>query len=369
MALKTVLAGGGTAGHVNPLLATAQALEERGHHVKIIGTREGLEADLVPGAGFALHTVDKVPLPRRPSKELLTVPRRLQASVGEAAAHLEGADVLVGFGGYVAAPAYLAARRLGIPVVAQEQNVRPGLANRLAARFAAAVSLAFPETKLKAVSGETVVTGMPLRRAIQELADARRTTHGQMSARTRAAARFGLDPARPVLLVTGGSLGAQHLNRVVAEAMPRVPSDVQVLHLTGRGKAAELSQIADGNVEAQWLRQEYLMDMENALAVADLVLCRSGAGTVSELGVLGLPAFYVPLPIGNGEQKRNAAAQVQAGAALLVEDDQFDAGTFLEQVVPLLSNERDLRTMSKLMRKVTPANGAEKVADLAEGVA
>ncbi len=366
MGKRIVLAGGGTAGHVNPLLATAQVLVDRGHQVTVLGTSEGLESRLVPQAGLQLLTLPKVPLPRRPSKDLFTVPRRLSAAVTQASEHLEGADVLLGFGGYVSAPAYIAARRAGIPFVVQEQNVRPGWANRLGARDAAAVSLAFPQTKLKARHGKTVFTGLPLRRAIVDLAAQRGSEEGAQEARESGCAAFGLDPKKPVLLVTGGSLGAQHLNEVIAQAAPAIAETAQILHGTGAGKDQAIVEVAAKYPNLTWVVREYIGNMEEALAAADLVLCRSGAGTVAELGALGLPAFYVPLPIGNGEQRRNAEEQVAVGGALIVPDGRFDEDVVRKQVLPLLRDAAALKVMGEANRSTSPGDGAALVADLVE---
>ena len=148
--VKVVMAGGGTAGHVNPLLATAAQLRESGAEVVVLGTKAGLEADLVPAAGFPLVEIPRVPLPRRPSLAFFTLPSRFSDAVKRCAQALEGADVLVGFGGYVSTPAYIAAKRAGVPIVIHEQNARPGLANKVGARNAAVVALTFPSSPLAA---------------------------------------------------------------------------------------------------------------------------------------------------------------------------------------------------------------------------
>ena len=241
-ALRVLLAGGGTAGHINPLLATAAALAARpgGARVTALGTAAGLEHTLVPAAGYPLRIVPRVPLPRRPSLDLLRLPTNLAAAVRAAGEAIDatGAQVVVGFGGYVATPAYLAARRRGVPVVVHEQNARPGLANRLGARWAAAVALTFPSTPLRAARGRTEVTGLPLRAPVAALVADRHTPETAAARRAAGAAALGLDPARPTLLVTGGSLGAQRLNEAVpAAAADLVAAGAQVLHLTGRGKA------------------------------------------------------------------------------------------------------------------------------------
>lgn len=363
---SVLLAGGGTAGHVNPLLAVADELRRRDPRVRVtvLGTAEGLEARLVPARGYPLVTVPRVPLPRRPSADLLRLPGRLRAAVRSARRAIDesGAQVVVGFGGYVAAPAYLAARGRR-PVVVHEQNARPGLANRLGARWAAAVGVTFEGTPLRGAR----VTGLPLRAPVSELVTARET--GATAVRERAAVELGLDPALPTLLVTGGSLGAARLNATAAgAAADLLDAGVQVLHLTGHGKSGDVLDLLDraGGPAARYQVREYLDRMELALAVADLVLARSGAGTVSELAALGIPAVYVPLPVGNGEQRRNAAGVVAAGGGLLVADADLDPSWLTAHVLPLLADPSTLARMAAAAASVGVRDGAARVADLVE---
>lgn len=357
-----LLAGGGTAGHVNPLLALAAELRRRDPAARVhaLGTREGLEADLVPAAGLALEIVPRVPIPRRPTLDLLRVPARLRAAVRAAGEAIDttGADVVVGFGGYVAAPAYLAARRRDVPVVVHEANARPGLANRLGARRAAAVAVTFPATPLAGA----VLTGLPLRAEIAGLVAERAADLD--ASRAAARAELGLDPDRRTILVTGGSLGAVSLNRVMAATGAElVGAGAQVLHLTGAGKDAE---VRTGAPAEHYHVIEYLDRMHLAYAAADLVVCRAGAGTVSELTALGLPAVYVPLPIGNGEQRRNAAPVVEAGGGLLVEDRDLTPRWVQQHVAPL--DDDALATMATAAASVGITDGAARLADLVEGV-
>lgn len=364
-----VLAGGGSAGHVNPLLATAEELSKRGFAPVVLGTSEGLEARLVPAAGLELVTVPKVPLPRRPSLAFFSLPHRLRQAVRVSGFPMETAEAVVGFGGYVSVPAYLAARKKGIPVVIHEQNARPGLANRLGARFAAAVALTFGATRLRAKRGITEVTGLPLRAPIAHLADVRRDADGRRRTREEAAAALGLDPSKPTLLVTGGSLGALHLNEVLTDAAADLPADAQVLHLTGKGKdKAVRDSVEEAGLAGRWIVLDYLESMETALAAADLVVCRSGAGTVAELSALGLPAVFVPLPIGNGEQSLNAAGVVAAGGAYLVDDRDFSVQTVRDLVFPTLEDPRRLRQMGEAARSAMVGDGTDKLSDLVETV-
>ena len=386
--LRVLLAGGGTAGHVNPLLATAAALRDAASggdprtEILVLGTAQGLEARLVPEAGYELARVPRVPMPRRPGGDLLRLPGRLRAAVRAASAAIErvGADVVVGFGGYVSTPAYLAARRAGVPVVVHEQNARPGLANRLGARWAAGVALTFASTPLAASrrrGGRTLTTGLPLRPAVAELVARRSTEEGARAARAEGAAALGLDPASPTILVTGGSLGAQHLNEVLAQALGGLSAGTQVLHLTGRGKDEPVREalaqaLASGRAPADLAGRyhvlDYLTAMEQAYACADGVICRSGAGTVAELTALGLPALYVPLPVGNGEQRLNAADCVSAGGGLLVADADLGPQD-VTGFVALVSDPDRRAAASAAAASTGVRDGADRLADLIRTVA
>ncbi|MGO1317545.1 MAG: undecaprenyldiphospho-muramoylpentapeptide beta-N-acetylglucosaminyltransferase [Cellulomonadaceae bacterium] len=363
---SVLLAGGGTAGHVNPLLAVADELRSRGVvRVTVLGTAEGLEADLVPARGYPLALVPRVPLPRRPSTAWFALPGRLRAAVSAAGRAIDDshAQAVVGFGGYVATPAYIAARRRRVPVVVHEQNARPGLANRLGARWAAAVAVTFPGTPLPGAR----VTGLPLRREITDLLAARASD--APAARRAAAGALHLDPERPVLLVTGGSLGAQSINEAMIGALGALErTDAQVLHLTGRGKAEPVraALAAHPTLAGRYEVLEYLERMDQALALADLVLCRSGAGTVAELAALGIPAVYVPLPIGNGEQQLNAQPVVDAGGGVLVQDAALSPVWLEHNLLPLLDDRDELARLAAAAARVGRTDGAQEVADLVE---
>lgn len=345
-----LLAGGGTAGHVNPLLAVADLLRRRDDAtVLVLGTKEGLEARLVPARGYELLTVDKVPFPRRPNRAALAFPGRFRRAVAQARAHIRAhsVDVVVGFGGYASAPAYVAARRERVPFVVHEANARPGLANVLGARRAAAVGVAFEGTPLK--RGEVV--GMPLRREVVDL--------DRRAARADAAAEFGLDADRPVLLVFGGSLGAQRLNDALADSWGDVlAAGWQLLHATG-----ERSEQVDPGVPGYTMRR-YIDRMDLAFALADVILSRSGSATVSEVSALGIPAVYVPYSVGNGEQRLNAASAVAAGAAILLDDPTFDGDAVRTEVIPLLRDRERLARMTAAAERVGTRTGTENLVAL-----
>ena len=362
--LSVALAGGGTGGHIEPMLALADALRRRadgGPDIRItcLGTARGMETRLVPARGYDLRLIPPVPLPRKPTVDLLRVPGRVWRAVAETRALLDelAADVVVGFGGYVALPAYLAARRSKVPVVVHEQNALPGLANRIGARFAARVGVTTPGTPLH--KGEHV--GMPLRTAISTL--------DRPARRAEARAAFGLDEHRPTLLVFGGSQGAATLNRAaVAAADALTAAGVQVLHARGP-KNTDVTVPARPAGSAPYVVVDYLERMDLAYAAADLALCRAGAVTVAELSAVGLPAAFVPLPIGNGEQRRNALPVIEAGGGLLVEDADLDATWIQSHLVPLLTDPVALAGYAAHAAAAGVPDADEKLADIVMAVA
>ena len=326
--MRVVLAGGGTAGHIEPALALADALRraDGGIQVTCLGTQRGLETRLVPMRGYELALIPAVPLPRSVTPKLLTVPGRLAGAVHSAGTVLERvhADVLVGFGGYVATPAYLAAKRHKVPIVVHEANPFAGIANRLGARLTTHVFTGHPDTKLR----NAQYLGLPIRRQIAEL--------DRFALGDKARAHFGLRTDLPVLLVFGGSQGAKSLNHALAGAIDAIRgAGVQVLHVTGPQNATEV-QVPPGAVP--YAAVPYVDRMDLAYAAADFALCRAGAMTCAELTAVGLPAAYVPLPIGNGEQRLNALPIVQRGGGLLVEDDELTADWIKGSLLPVLTN-------------------------------
>ena len=347
---RWLLAGGGTAGHVNPLLAVADRLVLEGDSVQVLGTAEGLESRLVPERGYELLVIPRVPFPRRPDPAALRFPSAVGGSIARTGRYLaeHRIDGVIGFGGYAAAPAYLAAMARRMPFALHEQNAKPGMANRLGARFSTAVGVTFPGTPLP----HAVHTGMPLRHEIEVL--------DRAALRDEARRFFGLDPARPVLLVTGGSLGALKLNAAaIANAQRVVEAGWQVLHLAGARHTPD-----DPGVDGYRLLP-YADRMDLALAAAELAVSRAGASTVAELSALGLPAVYVPYAVGNGEQRFNAAGVVRAGGAVLEPDAGFTPQRFAQVVLPLLHEPQRLQAMTAAAAGDGVRDGAERMTRLA----
>ncbi|WP_415976784.1 undecaprenyldiphospho-muramoylpentapeptide beta-N-acetylglucosaminyltransferase [Rhodococcus sp. 077-4] len=363
--ISVVVAGGGTAGHIEPALAVADALRVLDPTVTVtaLGSSRGLETTLVPARGYALELIPPVPLPRKPTVDLLKLPLRVVRSVRrtrEIFAAVE-ADVLVGFGGYVALPAYLAARgrlfgRGGrIPVVIHEANARAGIANKVGARSAERVLAAVAGSGIAARgAADADVIGIPVRPTITGL--------DRAAVRSEARAHFGLPDSGPVLLVFGGSQGARSLNEAVSGASAALAAaGISVLHAHGPKNSLDVEQ---RNPDAPYIALPYIDRMDLAYAAADLAICRSGAMTVAEVSATGLPAVYVPLPHGNGEQELNARPVVDAGGGILVSDATLTEQYVGETVVSLLADTERVAAMSRAAAGAGHKGAAAAVAQI-----
>jgi UDP-N-acetylglucosamine--N-acetylmuramyl-(pentapeptide) pyrophosphoryl-undecaprenol N-acetylglucosamine transferase len=373
-AVRILIAAGGSGGHVFPGLALARALKEHDPTtvVHFAGTSRGIEARIVPEAGFPLELLPVLPLHRRISAATVAAP--FAAVWGALAAmrfvRRQGFDVVCGMGGYVSLPVAVGARCAGVPVVLHEQNAIPGLANRLAARIATTVALGFSEaaTALPVPRDRAPVVGVPIR---PELARLDRTRF-----RDQALAAFGLDRACRTLLVFGGSHGAEPINEALIAATSHWPEPraIQVLHVCGRGldearlRAAWAAADPDGR--GLTVRVVAFVDrMDLAYAAADLVLCRAGASTIAELTAAGLPAVLVPLGWATaGHQVANAGVAVAAGGALTIDDD-LGGPTLATTVAPLLADAQQLVTMGDAMRELAHPDAAEELAKLVHAAA
>jgi UDP-N-acetylglucosamine--N-acetylmuramyl-(pentapeptide) pyrophosphoryl-undecaprenol N-acetylglucosamine transferase len=353
---SVLLAGGGTAGHTSPLIATGLELRRLspGLALTALGTPRGLETTVVPAAGLELELIPPVPMPRRVGKDLVLLGPRLLQAVHATVGLLRRtqADVVLGFGGYVSTPAYLAARRLGLPIVVHEQNVLPGLANKLAARLTSHVYTSFPQTPLP----HARCIGLPMRRAITDL--------HPVALRGEARVGFELHPELPTLLVSGGSQGALRINTAVAKAWPELLAQgIQVLHVLGPDNLTpDLVRSLDSRTGAVYRPVAYVEQMERAYAAADLMLARSGAGTVLETAAVALPAVFVPYPHGNGEQARNAELVVSAGGGIMLADSNCTSAWVAEEIPALFAHPDRLAGMRRALAGVAHLDAATVLA-------
>jgi UDP-N-acetylglucosamine--N-acetylmuramyl-(pentapeptide) pyrophosphoryl-undecaprenol N-acetylglucosamine transferase len=354
MLRSVVLAGGGTGGHIYPLLAFADAVRRHYPEVRIttLGSEQGMEKDIIPQAGYELRMIPAFQLPRALTMNLLRTPDRMYRSAHAAGKVIDEvqADVVVGFGGYVSVPAYLAAWKRDLPIVVHEVNVPPGVANRMGMKFTKNVAVGFPHQPAQAESlREARVVGVPLRTALTQLD--RPAMHPQ------ALQRFGLRPDLPVLFVSGGSSGARTINLAVAASAKRIThAGIQVLHVQGgRNDPFEVP----GDLPAPYVVLPYLSEMQWGYAAADLMLCRGGAITVAETTALGVPAVYVPYPFSNQEQKRNAQPVVEAGGGILVDNEELTPEWIEQHIVPLCRDRQRLHAMGAAAAQYGRRDGDE----------
>jgi len=365
--MKVLLAGGGTGGHIFPAITIAQTLREQYGDVDVlfVGAQGGLEATLVPKAGFPFVGVPARYLRRELSAEVFRTAWTAWRGFAEAW-RIVGRfrpDVAVGTGGYVSGPVIAAAALRRVPVVLQEQNALPGLTTRLLARAARRIALGSAAASgYFASDGRAVVTGNPIRRDILR------------ATRDEALAAFGLDPRKKTLLVFGGSQGGRTINRAMIEAAPALlrRGDVQIIQQTGPAHFAEVVEAAgavrrgeERAAAGDWHILSFIYDMPKAYAAADLVLCRAGAITLAEITAKGLPAVLVPYPFAaERHQDANAAELAQAGAALVVPDAELTGQRLLATVQPLLDDDERRRRMGEAARRLGRPDAAERIAAL-----
>jgi len=351
--VRVVLTGGGTGGHIYPALSVARCLE--GHELLYVGTAEGPEATIVPRAGLTFQSVPSRKLSRRLGPATVAALAVSAWGVLRAMGLLRAwkPDVVLGTGGYASAGIMFAAAVLRIPTVVHEANVAPGRVNRLLASLCDRVALTYPASARYFPAGKTVVTGLPVR---PELA------HADPA---RAIRECGLDPKVPTLVVSGGSGGAQTLNRAVLEALPQLGAlGLQVVHQTGKTHYDE-TRAAAGELPSFYHLMPYVEDMPALLAAASLIVCRAGSSTLAEVTAVGLPAITVPYPFAVADhQTSNAQALADAGAAVLVKDAEFNGERLLREVSVLLADPERLAAMRAASRAQGQPDAARRVADL-----
>jgi len=338
--MKVLLAGGGTAGHVEPALAVGRALiqMDSGTELLFLGTSGGLENSIIPAAGFALHIIPKVEIPRHLTLSLLATPFKLLASIRETMRALDGVDCAIGFGGYVAAPLYCAAFLKRVPFVIHEQNAKPGWANRIGAHLTpwSAISYPIKGGKLKRAR----ITGLPLRadvlaalsQAAPDWSSARKSAQQQLRN------RYHLADTGPLLFIFGGSQGSQAINAVIDAARERLQErEISIIHGVGRNNPLP-------RADSRYVALGYIEEMALHYLAADIVISRSGAVTCAEVNALGRFALFIPLPVGNGEQAHNAEQLVSQSRAEILTQAEFTSEWLCANIESLLqkSSEADM---------------------------
>jgi UDP-N-acetylglucosamine--N-acetylmuramyl-(pentapeptide) pyrophosphoryl-undecaprenol N-acetylglucosamine transferase len=329
---RVILVGGGTAGHVEPALAVANFLESSDPLIDInfIGTKSGIEVELLVDTGIKFHPILKVQFPRKIDFATLIWPFKFALSFLQSLLVIRGADLVIGFGGYVSAPVYLAAKCLKISLIIHEANAKPGMANKLGAKLTKNIFIGFEGAR--ALGGPWLSAkhvGVPIKAGIDEF-----QSHDLLKLRENFLKSLSLNTEKKTLLIFGGSIGSQRLNGAVAGALVKLESlGWNIIHSVGA-----LNTLPNSSENYRPL--PFIQDMTSAYAAADFVISRSGAVTCAELQACGRPALLVPLKIGNGEQGANALELVKTGQATMVPDSEFTTEWLSRNIAELLS-QRD----------------------------
>lgn len=362
--MRVILTGGGTGGHIYPALAIAKGLLAHDAKTEIlyVGTRDGMEARLVPEAGINFAGISGKGLPRRLSPDTLKVVGKSFKALWETKELLRKfhPDLVVGTGGYVSGPVVLTAALFNFPTLLHEQNALPGITNRILARFVRRVMVTFPESMPRfGVKNKLELVGLPVRPEI-----------GAVS-REAGAKHFKLRTDRLTLLVTGGSRGARSINQAMIEVLAHLAQrpDIQVIWATGKATYMEtvegLKKRSIAWERPGWLILEYLKDMPEALACADLYIGRAGAASLAELMVAGVPGLLVPYPYASeNHQEYNARALVQAGAARLIKDSELNGQRLWKEVEGLISQPVLLAKMRAAAEKLAQPKALDKIVEL-----
>lgn len=361
--LKVILSGGGTGGHIYPAVAVAEALKRRlgdGVELLFVGAEGKMEMEKVPALGYRIEGLPVVGLQRRLTLRNLQVPFKVAESLRKARRVIRefGADVVVGFGGYASAPVLWSAQRMGIPTLIQEQNSYAGVTNKILASRAKRICVAYEGMERFFPKDRIVMTGNPLRGRLLE-------QHDPAVLKTEGLTYFGLKADKPIVLVVGGSLGTRTHNNMMKANVDRITSEgkMQVIWQTGKFYEREMTEFMQSRSSEGIWRGAFIDRMDLAYAVADVVVGRSGAGTVSELCLVGKPAIFVPSPnVAEDHQTKNAMALVRKDAALLVPDSQ--AVTALFPVVDqLLADPVRMQRMAANIKALGIADSADRIVD------
>jgi UDP-N-acetylglucosamine--N-acetylmuramyl-(pentapeptide) pyrophosphoryl-undecaprenol N-acetylglucosamine transferase len=360
--VNILLAGGGSAGHINPMLAVSEVAKKYGFSVIYLVGNSKLDNQLLEKqmlAGEIVEHIKKVSFPRPAFHQhifyiirLITFPIRFVKQIIKVLEIIKNdkIDICLGFGGYISPPAYIAAKLKKVPIYIHEANLKIGLANKLGSRFAKRFFTAFPDTQIAGKANEKIqFVGLPLRKSLFEKKVSNKDTTKKPL--------FSFATKQPVLLVLGGSLGAKSINKTVKKSLPSLLKKANVIHITGAGKQFSVSKKYHG----KYKQFEYLEHIEQAYKVSDFAISRAGAGSVLELSAVGLPACFVPLDVGNGEQSLNASYLVKAGAGIVCADKDFSPEFIENAILPILLNKAQTAAMREKSLKLSITDAAEKI--------
>lgn len=350
MSRTIVIMAGGTGGHVFPGLAVGHELQSQGWKVHWLGTPDRMEADLVPQHGFPISFINIQGVRNHGLLRKLTAPFQITKAVLQAIKILKALkpNVVLGMGGYAAGPGGVAAKLLGIPVILHEQNAAAGMTNRLLAKISKYILMGF-EGAFPA-SSKTKVVGNPVRKEFLQLAESPLKAY---------------DPTLPLkILIVGGSLGARALNEIVPAAIGEL-ANVNVRHQSGKGNQQAVMAAYQQLKTQQVTVSDFITDMAEAYAWADLLICRAGALTVAEVAAAGVPAIFVPLPHAvDDHQTKNAQSLTSKGAAILMPQQQMTAASLQQVIIELLQHPDKLTDMAQASRAAAITDATRRVADI-----
>lgn len=362
--MKVIIAGGGTAGHINPGIAIAKQIKQKNPQAEIlfVGTQRGMETKLVPREGFELKLIRVRGFRRKLSKDTLVAVKELFQGIREARQIIKAfkPDLVVGTGGYVCGPVVFNAAQMKIPTLIHEQNAFPGITNRILSRFVDKVAISFKESeKFFKAEGKLILTGNPVRREMLEVdrASARR--------------KLGIAQEKRLVVVMGGSLGAGKINSTVVEMVGKYyqGNEFGIIFATGNAQHEVVSKQLENRDKTGLSVVPYIYDAANTYAAADLIICRAGAITSSELTAMGIPCIMIPSPnVTANHQEHNARALEKQGAAVVILEKDLNAELLYQQIGILLKDREQMSKMSRSSKKAGITNASEKIYSIIEEI-
>lgn len=358
--MRILITGGGTGGHIYPGLAIAKNLKARNEKIEIlfVGTNKGLEKDIVPKEGIPFETITVEGLTRKISLTSVKTGLKLLKGLWQSRSIIRDFQptLVIGTGGYVCGPVVATAAWQGIPTLIHEQNAFPGITNRFLAKWVKKIAITYQESSKYFPANKTILTGNPVRPEVI------------LAKREEALAKFGLDPAKKTVLVFGGSRGARSINEAMFQGKEVLAREgkLQIIHVTGQEDFAWISgqksmeEVRLGNL----IIKPYLYNMPEALAAADLLVCRAGATTLAELTVRGLPSILIPYPYAtDNHQEYNARSLERQDAAVVLLDKELSAQSLTENILDLIKDENRLNSMAQRSKSMGKPEAAQTIVD------